>query len=119
MHKSNYDYREEIYKNCLPKNSSSGLYLVSKIRNSFVHGSQQLPNPDDWVNDIRNDIFIITVSSRMVLLTMQMLLIAHFFKKQVTLEHLSMFDELFDIDSISLTSLLNVIHLQNYEALLP
>lgn len=118
MTETNYFQRDDIYKNCSPKNSGSGLHLVSKIRNSFAHGSQSIPDLDDWEFNINNDIAVIDFSSRIVLLTMQMILISHFSKEQINLEHLFMFDDLYDLDRIELTSLLKIIHLPNYETLI-
>jgi hypothetical protein len=105
MQNSNYPYDEQIYKHFSSKNTGSGLHLVSKIRNTFAHGSQPLPNPDDWLRNIHDQISIIEVSSRMILLTMQMLLIAYFRKKDLILEQLYMVAELYNFDSISLVSL--------------
>lgn len=63
-------------------NAGKGLALIRLIRNDFAHGSHSFPEPDDWAwgnefntNDYMNKIH---VSSRLLLLTIQMLLISFF-----------------------------------------
>jgi hypothetical protein len=57
-----------------------GLFLVSQIRNDFAHGSAVVPRPDSWRGDLseyerqRGD--LVKRSSRILLFTIQMMLIA-------------------------------------------
>jgi len=65
--------------------SGIGIHIVSLIRNSFAHGSAQLPFPENWgeqgfkfsETELTN-LNLIETSSRIILLTIQMLLQAYF-----------------------------------------
>ena len=55
-----------------------GLHIVRKIRNKFAHGTIELPEPEEWSQSPPRDTELIAESTRVVLLTMQMMLIAFF-----------------------------------------
>lgn len=55
-----------------------GLYTVYKIRNKFAHGNHSLPEPEEWSGTASLDKKIIESSSRLVLLSIQILLISYF-----------------------------------------
>ena len=54
-----------------------GLYVVYELRNSFAHGSIEFPEPDEENKALSYHSEMIRESSRIILLTIQMLLIAH------------------------------------------
>jgi hypothetical protein len=56
------------------------LKVVYKIRNSFAHGAFQFSEPAEWNRIKPLDVLIISISSRFVLLTMQLLIIAKYEK---------------------------------------
>jgi hypothetical protein len=63
--------------------SGIGAHVVRVIRNNFAHGDIMLPIPEDWESPdlVRNERLhgeVIQVSSRIVLFTIQMLLLAYF-----------------------------------------
>ena len=57
-----------------------GLFLVSQIRNDFAHGSAVVPRPDSWQGSLseseRQRADLVRTSSRILLFTIQMMLIA-------------------------------------------
>lgn len=61
--------------------SGIGLFTVYKIRNDFMHGSLNFSEPGEWQNYAPDDHKIILTSTRIILLSIQMLLIS-FFKGQ-------------------------------------
>lgn len=56
--------------------SGIGLNVVRLIRNRFAHGVAGFPQPEGWSGEKPPDVEIIHVSSRIVLLSIQMLLVA-------------------------------------------
>lgn len=56
--------------------SGIGLSIIYKIRNDFAHGDFLFPSPDKYDNQniLENDIYLI--SSQIILLSMQMMIIA-------------------------------------------
>lgn len=97
--------------------TTKGLYLVSKLRNQFAHGSRFLPEPDDWSVDINNEIEIIQLSSRIVMFTMQMLLLSQYGLRGQIIENPSLFNfEQLD-ESISLDSLIKNLHFDDYNTI--
>ena len=94
-----------------------GLHVVRKIRNDLAHGSAQLPMPDDWGSE-KTDLLpsehrhldLIDTCTRIILLTVQMLLLGHVRGKGIIVECL------LDEDGIEQESTaehaLHVIHLQ-------
>lgn len=115
MKNSTYPYKKEVFKYSRSNYTGQGLHLVSKIRNSFAHGAASLPDPDDWADNLNIDIAVIETSSRMILLTMQMILIAHFSKKDLIIEYPFMFEDLDDLSNVSILLLLKNLHIQNYQ----
>ena len=70
-----------------------GLNIVKDIRNDLAHGSANLPQPDDWGEGKTNLQFsehrhlkFIDTCTRIVLLTVQMLLLVHVRGKEITVE---------------------------------
>ncbi|BCB04787.1 hypothetical protein [Bacillus sp. KH172YL63] len=101
------------------KHNEKGIFLVYKIRNEFAHGAYSIPHhPDDF--DLHNfdDTDLIRECSRIVLLTMQMILVSYFSDKNIELENLFLFDELDDIDTVILISLLRNVHVHGYTNLI-
>jgi hypothetical protein len=96
-----------------------GIYIVYRIRNKFAHGSLSFGyHSEEYKSPEYTDVNLINLSSRIVLLTIQMMLIANFNGKSIKLSHLYMFDELRNLQEIEITSLLKVIHFSNYDQLL-
>lgn len=58
--------------------SSVGLHIVRKIRNKFAHGILNIPEPEGWVGQSPSEVALFNASSRIILLTIQMLLISYF-----------------------------------------
>jgi hypothetical protein len=53
-----------------------GLKVVYKIRNSFAHGAFRFSEPEGWHYETPYDIGIINTSSRILLMTMQMIILS-------------------------------------------
>ena len=94
-----------------------GLNVVRKIRNDLAHGSAHLPRPDDWGEGETNSQFserrhlkLIDTCTRIVLLTVQMLLLVHVRGKEITVECLV--DEEGDRKESTAEQALYFIHLQ-------
>ena len=94
-----------------------GLHVVRKIRNDLAHGSAQLPMPDNWergetdlLSSEHRHLDLIDTCTRILLLTVQMLLLGHVQGKGIIVECL------LDEDGIEQESTaehaLRVIHLQ-------
>ena len=58
--------------------SGIGVHVVRGIRNKFAHGAMRMPLPEGWSRTIPLDVELIGLSTRIVLLTIQMLLLAYF-----------------------------------------
>lgn len=58
--------------------SSIGIHIVRRIRNKFAHGTLDIPEPDGWTGGKPLDASLFDISSRIALLTIQMLIITHF-----------------------------------------
>lgn len=76
---------KELYNKKTSDNSGKALSLIKLIRNDFAHGSSSLPIPQDWnmgssISE-KDAIKKIRLSSRLLLLTQQMILIAYFHPK--------------------------------------
>lgn len=93
-------------------NAGKGLALIRMIRNDFAHGAHSFPEPDDWSwnNEFTSSDYIkkIHVSSRLLLLTIQMLLISFFKDKPFYLlewgtseEYVNVIDKLFNLHLIA------------------
>jgi len=99
--------------------SGLGFHIVRKIRNDFAHGSAELPIPDNWgekgstiTTSEQLNLDIIEISSRILLLTIQMLLLAFYKSKNFSVDFLKdddglAFDENLDV-------VLRVLHLADY-----
>lgn len=61
---------------------STGLYTVYGLRNLFAHGSFIFPEPDEDILPISEHSKMISHATRIVLLSIQMLLLAHYRKPQ-------------------------------------
>ncbi len=66
--------------------SGVGLHIVRKVRNRFAHGTMRMPMPDGWNGTAPLDVELIGLSTRIVLLTIQMLLLAYFKNDQFTVD---------------------------------
>lgn len=113
-----------LYKSVITSDVSSdhvtfkgkGIYIVYKIRNKLAHGSYQFPSlPEEYSGERIQDMELIKISSSIVLLTIQMLLYAYFFEKDIQLNELFFFHELYDIDTIPLNTLLESIHTEEFK----
>lgn len=58
--------------------ASIALFVVYKVRNQFAHGSLVLPEPEEWSGIKNLDMEIINMSSRLVLMSIQMLLLCYY-----------------------------------------
>lgn len=56
----------------------NGLYMVYELRNLFAHGSLRFPEPDEENQPISDHRAMILHATRVVLISIQMLLLAHF-----------------------------------------
>ncbi len=95
----------------------TGLYVVYKLRNLYAHGALPFPILDTgWDEPIPN-ITVLEYPIRIVLLSMQMLLIANEPEKKNTIGYYwNACEYLADDDDISdLRELLKVIHLQDFD----
>ena len=70
-----------------------GLNVVRMIRNSLAHGNAHLPLPDDWgegktelLSSEHRHLKLIDTCTRIILLTVQMLLLVHVRGKELTVE---------------------------------
>ncbi|MHA7965820.1 hypothetical protein ACX93W_17000 [Paenibacillus sp. CAU 1782] len=94
--------------------STKGLFLVSKLRNQFAHGSRIIPLPDDWSNELTKEVDTIQLSSRIVLYTIQMMLLVKYGSKGYTVEDPQLFDFVELEDSVSLDALIKRVHIRDY-----
>lgn len=115
---------QTLFKTLITKNinydhitfKGKGIYIVSKIRNQFAHGALLLPyDPDNFPDSEKSHSALINISSRIVLLTIQMLLLSFFFEKDIELENLFLFDELNDKETIPLNTLLKSVHTEEFK----
>ena len=72
----------QILDNSYSNHSGHALLLIRLIRNDFAHGSHNFPEPDDWSFyknfTVSDSIKKINLSSRLILITIQMCLISFF-----------------------------------------
>jgi len=77
----------KVFNNLYSDNSGQALLLIRIIRNDFAHGTHSLPEPDDWSYadkfTVTDSIKKINLSSRLVLITIQMCLISLFKDQKV------------------------------------
>jgi hypothetical protein len=100
--------------------SGLGFHIVRKIRNDFAHGSAQLPMPDNWgekgskiTTSEQLHLDVIETSSRVLLLTIQMLLLGFYKSKTFSIEILKD-DDGFTINE-NLDVVLRILHLADYK----
>ncbi len=74
------DHRPILHHITLENRSSVGISIVNRIKNYFAHCAYQFPLGSDPTGQVSIDPEIIDLSSRVTLLTMQMLLIPYFEK---------------------------------------
>jgi hypothetical protein len=89
----------------------SGLKAVYKIRNSFAHGALKFSEPDGWSNIKPFDIVIINTSSRVLLMTMQMLLLSRANNLKFKVSQLHESDEF----GVSAEKYLTKMHLKSFK----
>jgi hypothetical protein len=102
--------------------SSIGIHIVRRIRNKFAHGTLNIPEPEGWTGKKSLDSTLFNTSSRITLLTIQMLVIAYFKASPVQIHwyrdrdwfddddhYLEVEDSFIDIE---LERLLRIIHVQ-------
>lgn len=66
--------------------SSIALSIIYKIRNNFAHGSLELPEPEKWSGVKNLDADIINTCSRLILMTIQMLLLSYYKTSNIKVE---------------------------------
>ena len=66
-----------------------GIYVINKLRNEFAHGDFVFPEPQDWNIDLEKpyEKEIINTSSRIILMTVQMLMIAYYKDKNYLIHY--------------------------------
>lgn len=79
------------YENCFSIDNCTdingvGIKVIYKIRNELAHGDYNFPEPGDWSSELPCEPEITKVATRIILLSMQMLLISINSKNFVTLE---------------------------------
>ncbi|AFC33301.1 hypothetical protein PM3016_6693 [Paenibacillus mucilaginosus 3016] len=95
--------------------AAKGLFLVSRLRNQFAHGSRLLPLPEDWSDGLTREVEIIQLSSRIILFTIQMLLLAKYGFNGYRIEDPALFDFGRLEESVDLDTLLKYLHFEDYD----
>lgn len=90
-----------------------GLYAVYKVRNLFAHGSIAFPQPDEEHRPISAHADLITHATRIVLLSLQMLFLAHYRNCQETVEYAWNRD--FEYQKLPLPSLLRTFQFVRFD----
>jgi len=93
--------------------SGVGLHVVRKIRNRFAHGTMRFPSPEGWGDSDPPHVELIQTSCRIVLLSIQMLLDAHFRDDQFLLD--GIIGDQCPNDAKSVHFLLGTLHIQGPE----
>jgi hypothetical protein len=88
-----------------------GLYIVYKLRNEFAHGDTMFPVPDHEHRPISEDPRIVELATRIVLLSIQMLVLVHCADKGIAIELSGSEDDV----EILLTEWLRILHFENAE----
>ncbi|MDQ5825205.1 MAG: hypothetical protein M3441_13505 [Chloroflexota bacterium] len=65
--------------------SGMGLHIIRKIRNKLAHGTLNFPTPVDRSDKTPVDVELISISTRIALLSIQMLMIAFFKEEHLTI----------------------------------
>jgi len=90
-----------------------GLYAVYKVRNMLAHGGMSFPEPEPKEHRaISPDPILIETATRILLLSMQMLLIAHYAGRNLTVERERSGEE----KDVPLTEWLRVLHYSEVES---
>jgi len=92
----------------------SGLFTVYELRNLFAHGSLSFPEPDEENQPISNHQDMVVSATRVVLLSIQMLLLAHFEHSDLEIPY--SFDCDLDTDEVALWVALSGCHLETKDA---
>lgn len=66
--------------------SGIGLNIVRRLRNKFAHGASQMPQPEGWSNIQPLDTRLIELSTRTVLMSIQMLTMAYIRENDFNIE---------------------------------
>ncbi len=91
-----------------------GLYVIYKLRNLFVHGSINFPMPDEENRPISMYPEMVHISTRIVLLTIQMIWLAYYLESDVqSTRHWEQY--IYKSDEHSIKKILHKIHLRNPE----
>lgn len=90
--------------------SGIGLHAVYKIRNEHAHGAFSFPHPDDSEKTISAYNALITTSSRLVLLSIQMLMLALY--KEENFEMLYVLDKYDEAEYVEAHTFLRVVHIE-------
>jgi hypothetical protein len=119
-----YDLDGEFKEHSFSGMSGLGAHIVRIIRNDFAHGSARLPIPHDWGSDKILDSErpypeLIGISSRILLLTAQMLLLAHLKDEKIKICNLRDSDgEYYDTNAQTALRILHLdIHSPNQDQL--
>lgn len=91
-----------------------GLFTVYELRNLFAHGSLSFPEPDEENQPISDHKDMVSHATRIVLLSIQMLLLAYF--KHSDLEIPYSWDQDLEVEEVPLWIALNGCHLATQEA---
>ncbi|AET69790.1 hypothetical protein Desor_4365 [Desulfosporosinus orientis DSM 765] len=87
--------------------SGVGLQVVYKIRNKFSHGSLCFSEPEEWNLSKPVDDKIVNLATRIVLLSIQMVLITLFYEESIMIQPYEWGDE-----EVDLLEYLNILHLE-------
>lgn len=94
--------------------SGIGLTLVYKIRNGFAHGAFEFGEPEEYNMTKSHHTKIVHISCRIILLTIQMLLIATYHQDNIEIEPYSEMYE--DESTIPSVDFLQNLHLRDYHS---
>jgi hypothetical protein len=86
-----------------------GIFLVYRVRNLFAHGALEFPEPEEYTNRKTYDEDIINLSSRIVLMTIQMLLITFYEDDNFVVENLYLHADK-EYSNIGIADLLKILH---------
>tara|TARA_R100001460_G_scaffold38597_1_gene73123 strand:- start:98 stop:844 length:747 start_codon:yes stop_codon:yes gene_type:complete len=92
----------------------SGLFTVYELRNLFAHGSLSFPEPDEENQPISDHHDMVVNATRVVLLSIQMLLLAHFEHSELEIPYSYNID--LDSDDVALWVALSGCHLYEKDA---
>lgn len=87
------NYLDELINLDLADHNGLGLHIVRKLRNDLAHGSTSMPEPEDWGGEQdkllaseRYQLDLIDTSTRILLLTIQLLLLVRIHQQGVVVE---------------------------------